>query len=55
MVALTGGQELIFAVVILVGVVWALVSRALRREPPLPHASRRLRKELERIPYEEDE
>lgn len=56
MVALTGKQELIFAVVILIAVVVALIDRANRREPPLPHSTRRLKKELERHPsdFEED-
>jgi hypothetical protein len=55
MVALTGGQELVFAIVILIFVVIVLVDRASRREPPLPHSTRRLKKELDKIPYEEDE
>jgi len=48
MIALTGGQELMFAIAILVFVVVVLVDRASRREPPLPPATRRLKRELEK-------
>lgn len=54
-IALTGGQELIFAVVILIFVVVLLVDRASRREAPLPHSTRRLKKELERHPHDFEE
>lgn len=55
MLALTDKQELIFAVVILIAVVLALVDRASRREPPLPHSTRRLKRELERHPRDFEE
>jgi len=49
MIALTDGQALIFAVVILIAVVLLLVDGALKlKEPPLPKATRRLKQELEK-------
>lgn len=58
MVALTGDQKLIFAVVAWIFVVVVILNgfRNATREPPLPHSTRRLRKELERHPsdFEED-
>ena len=54
MLGLTDDQKLIFAIVVLVLVVFLFVDwiRTARAEPPLPHATKRLRKELER--YKDD-
>ena len=55
LLALTDDQKLIFAIVVLVLVVFLLWDwiRTARAEPPLPHATKRLKKELER--YKEEE
>jgi len=55
MVALTSNQKLIFAIVVLVLVVYLIVDwiRHMRDNPPLPHSTRRLKKELERHKDEE--
>lgn len=55
MIALTGDQKLIIAVIVLVMVVFIFVDWCIDRvkNPPLPRSSARLRKELERH-YEEE-
>ena len=54
--ALTGGQLLIFAIVIWVAVMWLILEcfGLTKREPPMPPETRRLKKELERYEDEED-
>lgn len=57
MIALTGDQKLIFAIVAWIFVV-VLISGFMsvsKREPPLPHSTRRLKKELERHPHDFEE
>ena len=55
LLALTSGQKLIIAVLVLVLVAYLIYDwlRAMRDQPPLPHATRRLKKELDRHKNEE--
>lgn len=54
-IALTSQQKLIIAILVLILVAVLIYDwlRAMRDKPPLPHATRRLKKELERHKNEE--